>query len=1070
MSITKSQSAIQEVKDQLFLDTADNDRLSAVTDNIGLERPRVGLSDNVWRAAAKEIGLQRKLVRNAFHRTLEICLGPRKSRIATLAEDAAIGATEITLVDAGQLIQLGTLVLSSGTASEETVDFCFRDLKTNTVTLNQATTFAHTALAEANSFLSAGVSVSATSLVLIDSANFPTTGFPYNIILDRGTPVEEIVSVSANTVATNTLTCSATAFAHSGPNTPVIRKPLELAAPAGRTFLVLDTNDTRTFPSAGFVRLAFGGGGEEVAEYIENDASVNTLYLKRPLQNSHAAAESVELIAPGAAVETVSALQQGQDWEVFVTSPRTVKIFLPTDTQIIRALDASWIHKEVPASPGATTTTAVVSIGDLEIPVTSVRGFVDEGDLIDIDTGAETAFYIRRDSGDPVEISANAETYTLSDGQTLTVSVDGAAADTATFNTGDFVDISNATAAEVAAVINTDVADCAADVTSDGKVRITSDTWPASATASIEVTGGTANPALGFLTPTLILSKALTAGHSSGVDIDAISVAYAGTDLEEGNLRNGSGVVVPNMFPGPYLFDVTQRSVSEVTNFLDENIPFPTKVVVNQVSGAACLEVEDASSWPAPAFTPFSVRIGRETGFQEDRTVSDRTLKAGTTTTVNAGTSPGDSSITGADTTGFPESAGPALYRIIIDQGGANEETAVVSVNTAGTPGTFDVQSNLAIAHLSGESIELLADVLTFDALTQPHEGATVSPTTVGHPVEPLIDSIDLVDASTFPDSGTIWINFGKERVNVRKKIVSMVSDTIVELEETDNFPTGDFPYLVKVSAGRPEQEIASVTANDTGTDRLTFSPALTNTQFQAAAQVWQVDDPAGAPGYVDETTDFNDAGANDVDPWPLVEAIGDHFAIGFADTFTRLTIDVGTAGVGGTMTWRYWDGASWTALTGVVDGTSEFTASGRNEVTFALPGNWTARTLNGSASLFYVVAEVDTVYSTNPIITQGWVGLGHQIGSYVEFISGDPVTVDYDDKDTNTLNFTSSEIFPTGFTDGESVILSTGFSSPDPDGLDYPFLMPPDPARCVELLLELIRGAGIQIEFLTDK
>lgn len=91
--------------------------------------------------------------------------------------------------------------------------------------------------------------------------------------------------------------------------------------------------------------------------------------------------------------------------------------------------------------------------------------------------------------------SGNSETYSLSDGETLDVKVDGAAAQTATFNTGDFGDIADATAAEVAAVINTDVTGVTASDDS-GSVKITSDSTGES--SSVQVTGGTANSVLGF--------------------------------------------------------------------------------------------------------------------------------------------------------------------------------------------------------------------------------------------------------------------------------------------------------------------------------------------------------------------------------------------------------------------------------------------------------------------------------------------------------------------------------------------------------------------------------------------
>jgi uncharacterized phage protein gp47/JayE len=96
-----------------------------------------------------------------------------------------------------------------------------------------------------------------------------------------------------------------------------------------------------------------------------------------------------------------------------------------------------------------------------------------------------------------VVTSASTETFALSDGQTLTVKVDGqSAAQTVTFNTGDFVDINNALAAEVALVISTDLASPAATgADAAGAVTITSDSG-----GTIEVTGGTANAVLNFPT------------------------------------------------------------------------------------------------------------------------------------------------------------------------------------------------------------------------------------------------------------------------------------------------------------------------------------------------------------------------------------------------------------------------------------------------------------------------------------------------------------------------------------------------------------------------------------------
>ncbi len=94
---------------------------------------------------------------------------------------------------------------------------------------------------------------------------------------------------------------------------------------------------------------------------------------------------------------------------------------------------------------------------------------------------------------------ANAEVYALTDALDLTVKVDGGIEQTVVFHTANFVDITNATAEEVAAEIASQLLGALVSVTSTGtKVTITSDTKGTD--SHIEVTGGTANSALGFNT------------------------------------------------------------------------------------------------------------------------------------------------------------------------------------------------------------------------------------------------------------------------------------------------------------------------------------------------------------------------------------------------------------------------------------------------------------------------------------------------------------------------------------------------------------------------------------------
>lgn len=94
-------------------------------------------------------------------------------------------------------------------------------------------------------------------------------------------------------------------------------------------------------------------------------------------------------------------------------------------------------------------------------------------------------------------VSPNLEPFGLANGQTFEIEADQGTTQTVTFITGDFGDIANATAQEVADAINANTAGLEA-LDANGAVFIQSDTdGPGSA---IQVIGGTGNVALGFST------------------------------------------------------------------------------------------------------------------------------------------------------------------------------------------------------------------------------------------------------------------------------------------------------------------------------------------------------------------------------------------------------------------------------------------------------------------------------------------------------------------------------------------------------------------------------------------
>ena len=147
------------------------------------------------------------------------------------------------------------------------------------------------------------------------------------------------------------------------------------------------------------------------------------------------------------------------------------------------------------------------------------------------------------------------------------------------------------------------------------------------------------------------------------------------------------------------------------------------------------------------------------------------------------------------------------------------------------------------------------------------------------------------------------------------------------------------------------------------------------------ASRVWQVDASGDPEVFVDETTDFNSAGAGDWDPFPTVEATGDYAAFGFSSKFHEMTLTLGTVGIGGVVAWEFWNGSAWVVISGVVDGTTNLTASG--DVTFAIPTAWRRRKLSTDVDgLYYIRARITTVYSTNPIGDQGQISSSFDAGA----------------------------------------------------------------------------------------
>ncbi len=129
---------------------------------------------------------------------------------------------------------------------------------------------------------------------------------------------------------------------------------------------------------------------------------------------------------------------------------------------------------------------------------------------------------------------------------------------------------------------------------------------------------------------------------------------------------------------------------------------------------------------------------------------------------------------------------------------------------------------------------------------------------------------------------------------------------------------------------------------------------------------------------FTDQTTEANEGTADDMDLLPAVPVlIEDKYYFGAQNPFGRLDLDVSTVGTGTyTLTWEYFNGSTWVALSGVTDGTTDFKTSGLESVTFTIPSDWAATTVNSQGPFFFIRAEMQAGTVTQvPLGEQAFIG-----------------------------------------------------------------------------------------------
>ncbi len=659
MSTDKLQSAINETRDQLSLDYADDKYLNIVTANLGLVRPPFGFNDTTWRAIGRALALRFKQIANKFRDVLEVMFGPQVTQAGTLSQAADVGDTSVFLNASSQFPQLGTFILDEGiVGTQETVSYCFINRNTHEVFLDTPLVNAHAAFAtDAEQPVSFDLPVGVTSLFLPNSYAFPEAGFPYPVVVGRGTSSEEVLVVSANDIDTGILTVGASTNAHEGLKPTTIQTDLALAYASTASYLTLD--ESKQFPKTGVVLLS-PVGDLTGAVFVASAGALTTVTVAASAfttdvqvgnvvvfsGNVTAALAGVEaqviantdvqltflsnLPAPPLAGDEfylrprVEYVNNDYDQNSLLIREEIRDVFVPSGVQVellennatvtlapVKFAGQGWDviqsdprHVEIllPAALNDTNTIRSASYLHPEYlaPLaTTVSVGAAAGDTFILPANA-TAFpntgVITINSGLPTEERLGYKIpNSFLQGDIAAAATTLVVADSSELGgVGDQIIVDVEGTPEIRPIVTND--------TSTGIITV-------AALAAAHLDG-----AIVYANKMVLATGVLANPHPALQPIALYEPRYGVTELLDGDLWG-----TPDVYPGPYVYDLVSDCIlhtSTALTTLDGTYAGPTSLASSSLLGETALEVFDASAFPLSGF-PYSVLVGEGTGNRE---------------------------------------------------------------------------------------------------------------------------------------------------------------------------------------------------------------------------------------------------------------------------------------------------------------------------------------------------------------------------------------------------------------------------------------------------------------------